>query len=250
MQCPSPSHSVVILPRYSDRSDTMPMIQVQSVSRRFQRGNQVVDALIDCSIDIEQGACVVVRGPSGSGKTTLLMAMGGLQRPTSGSVIVDGCSIWDGSETSRAACRSKSVGFVFQDPHLLPWLNARDNIAIAAQGPASMKDIDQCLEDLGLADRAGHLPGELSTGERRRIALARALVNTPAVLLADEPMSHLDRESASSVLEILSSWCMVGGTVVMVSHVEQLPPCEHRFVDLVEGRLHEQGMVEGKADAT
>jgi len=228
----------------------MPMIQIQSVSRRFQRGNQVVDALIDCSMEVEQGECVVVRGPSGSGKTTLLMAVGGLLRPTSGSVIVEGRPIWEGSEASRAAYRSNTVGFVFQDPHLLPWLNARDNIAIAVQGRASMEEIDQCLEGLGLGDRAGHLPGELSTGERRRVALARAVVNKPAVLLADEPMSHLDQESAASVLQILSSWCIEGGTVVMVNHGEQLPPCKHRFVDLLGGRLHDQEMVEGRAEAT
>ena len=183
-------------------------------------------------------------------KTTLLMAVGGLLRPTSGSVIVEGRPIWEGSEASRAAYRSNTVGFVFQDPHLLPWLNARDNIAIAVQGRASMGEIDQCLEGLGLGDRAEHLPGELSTGERRRVALARAVVNKPAVLLADEPTSHLDQESAASVLQILSSWCNEGGTVVMVNHGEQSPPCRHRFVDLLEGRLHEQEMVEGKAEAT
>ena len=219
----------------------MPLLQVQSVSRRFHRGNTVVDALVDCTLDVEQGECVVVQGPSGSGKTTLLMAMGGLQGPTAGSVLFEGRSIWDGSEAARAAYRSTSVGFVFQDPHLLPWLNARDNIAMAAHGQASMEEIDERLDRLGLGDRGGHLPGELSTGERRRVALARALVNKPALLLADEPLSHLDPDSAGSVLDILSSWCSEGGTVVMVNHGEHEPSCTHRFVELVEGRLQEEG---------
>ena len=219
----------------------MPLLQVQSVSRRFHRGNRVVDALVDCTMDVEQGECVVVQGPSGSGKTTLLMAMGGLQGPTAGSVLFEGRPIWDGSEAARAAYRSTSVGFVFQDPHLLPWLNARDNIAMAAHGQASMEEIDERLDRLGLADRGCHLPGELSTGERRRVALARALVNKPALLLADEPLSHLDPDSAASVLDILSSWCSEGGTVVMVNHGEHVPSCTHRFVELVEGRLQEEG---------
>ena len=123
----------------------MPLLQVQSVSRTFHRGNQVVDALVDCTMDVEQGECVVGQGPSGSGKTTLLMAMGGLQRPTAGSILFDGRAIWDGSEADRAAYRLTPVGFVFQDPHLLPWLNARDNIAMAAHGQASMEEIELYL---------------------------------------------------------------------------------------------------------
>ncbi len=182
-------------------------------------------ALDGLDLSIEAGDFVVLRGPSGCGKTTLLLTLGGLRRPTSGSVHFEGEDLFLLPAARRCALRRGPIGFVFQEMHLLPYLDACANVALAvpgvsrAQARTRARDV---LEDLGLGDRLTHRPSEMSAGERQRVAVARALVREPQVILADEATGSLDPESALLVLDLLADFHGGGGTVVLVTHAGEL----------------------------
>jgi ABC-type lipoprotein export system ATPase subunit len=201
-----------------------------------------VRALDGISFSVRAGDYVAVVGESGSGKTTLMHVIGGLDRPTTGDVIIDGRSLARTSRRELAAIRARSIGFVFQGFNLLPNLDARENVALAARyagrGPgAALARAEASLRDVGLGDRMHHRPSALSGGQQQRVAIARALVNDPALLLADEPTGELDSRTAETVLELLTALNTRGQTVIVVTHSEAVWRRAQRVIRLADGRI-------------
>ncbi|MFC8869122.1 ABC transporter ATP-binding protein [Streptomyces sp. NPDC057148] len=215
-------------------------IQLRSVSRRYGSGDSAVTALDEVSLAFPRGTFTAVMGPSGSGKSTLLQCAAGLDRPTSGSVVVGGTELTVLSERRLTLLRRERIGFVFQAFNLLPSLTAAQNVALplrlAGRRPSRSR-VRQALDRVGLADRARHRPTELSGGQQQRVALARALITRPEVLFADEPTGALDSRTGRQVLGLLRGMVdREGQTVVMVTHDPVAASYADRVVFLVDGR--------------
>jgi putative ABC transport system ATP-binding protein len=219
------------------------MIRLENVSKIYQAAGGEVRALDDVSLQIDAGEFVAVRGPSGCGKSTLLTLVGGLGRPTSGRIIVAGEDLAEMTAAQQAEFRAKSIGFVFQMFHLLPYLNVLDNVVVGAAGEdraASDSEARELLDRFGLNDRLRHLPPQLSAGERQRVAMARAMLNRPQLILADEPTGNLDPESAAIVLDLLTDFQQQGGTILLVTHEEQAAARAGRTILLRQGQLESE----------
>ena len=218
------------------------LLEIQNVSKIYRTGNQQVLALDDASLSLDIGEFTAVAGPSGCGKTTLLLIAGGLLAPENGRVTIDGQDPYALSADERSAFRAENIGFVFQQFHLIPYLSVLDNILTAAI-PTNLPDARDramtLIEQFGLVHRVKHLSGQLSTGEKQRTALARALLNQPKVLLADEPTGNLDRENAESVLTHLSEFSRgrQEGAVLLVTHDDYALSHAQRVVQIREGKL-------------
>jgi ABC-type lipoprotein export system ATPase subunit len=215
------------------------MIQLDHVTKSYATRNGPVRALDEVTLGVEPGEFVAVCGPSGCGKSTLLLVAGGMTSPTSGRVHVAGNSLADLSPSQRAAFRAESIGFVFQMFHLLPYLTVLDNVQAAAISPGEVARRRGCelLERFGLADRLAHRPAELSVGERQRVAMARALLNGPRVLLADEPTGNLDPDNSAVVTGHLREFQQSGGTVLLVTHDSRVAAAAQRVVRMTAGRV-------------
>lgn len=213
--------------------------EVHGVSKTYR--DHSVAALRDVSLQLDSGQFVAVCGPSGCGKSTLLLTLGGLLRPDTGRVVVNETDIYGLSPNERAAFRAKWIGFVFQQFHLVPYLNVLENVLAAELGMrGSHPTPDRAatlLEQFGLADRLQHRPGQLSTGERQRVAMARALLNEPCLLLADEPTGNLDEENANRVLDELSKFADRGGAVMLVTHDPRAASRAQQQINLLEGQI-------------
>ena len=207
----------------------------------YGAGTTAVRALDGVDVDLVRGELTAIMGPSGSGKSTLMHCLAGLDRPTSGTVVVDGQTVSSMSERKLTALRRTRVGFVFQAYNLVPTLTALENITLPldiARRRVDRAHLDLVVETLGLADRLGHKPSELSGGQQQRVACARALVARPAVVFADEPTGNLDSTSAAEVLGFLrSSVDDLGQSVVMVTHDPTSAGYAHRVLFLADGRL-------------
>lgn len=213
----------------------MAFVETQDLRRTFG----AVRALDGLTLAIEAGEWVAVTGPSGSGKTTLLNVLAGLDHPTGGAVRVDGRDLGDLSRSDLARYRQRTVGLVFQQFHLMPYLTAVENVMLA-QYLHSLTDRREALTALGrvgLEDRADHLPSQLSGGEQQRVAIARALINEPPLLLADEPTGNLDAANEELVLEILEDLHGLGHTVVLVTHSQTVASRADREIRLDYGRV-------------
>lgn len=219
------------------------MVHFETVSKVHPRRGGDVRALDDVSFRVEAGECVVIQGPSGGGKSTLLLGAGGMQRPTSGTIRVAGQSLYELPPAERARFRAKHLGFVFQMFHLIPYLDVRDNVLLAADASgldrnAATRRAEQLLGELGLAPRLRHRPADLSTGERQRAALARALLNQPKLLLADEPTGNLDPETAAHVHgELLRLIAEEGLGALVATHNLELAKGMSRIARLERGRI-------------
>jgi ABC-type lipoprotein export system ATPase subunit len=218
------------------------LLEIEDLTKTYQTGQGAVRAVDQMTLYVDNGQFVAVQGPSGCGKTTLLLVAGGLLAPDSGTVRIAGEYPYDLPPDRRAKFRARRVGFVFQQFHLVPYLSVLDNV-LAPSLAADPKAADlreraaALIAKFGLANRQHHVPGQLSTGERQRTALARALLNDPAVLLADEPTGNLDQENADIVLGHLAAFAEQGGAVLMVTHDNDAAARAHRIESIREGKL-------------
>jgi putative ABC transport system ATP-binding protein len=220
----------------------MALIEVRDLLKRYQSGNETVDALRGIDITVEQGEFVTIMGQSGSGKSTLLSILGGLNRPTGGAVKMAGVDLYDLPGEQLADFRSQKLGFVFQSFNLIPYLTARENVLLPlAISPMKGKEKEaaatQALERVGLAAKGNRLPNQLSGGEQERVAIARAIVNQPDILLADEPTGNLDSKNSVDMMELFRALNRAGQTVVMVTHNPENCDYSDRTIHLRDGRL-------------
>ena len=223
----------------------MSMLELRGVSKVYGDGAAQVRALYMVSLTVEAGMMVAVMGPSGSGKSTLLTIAGSLEEPTEGEVLVGGAPLAKMSRNARAQLRRRSIGYVFQDFNLLAGLTAAENVALPLEldGMPARKARTaglRALDELGLADRAGHFPDQLSGGERQRVSIARAVVGERRLLLADEPSGALDTANAEEVMRLLHAACKRGVAAVVVTHDAQLASWADRVVFLRDGRVTDQ----------
>ncbi len=219
-------------------------VRVLALAKHYGEGEALIRAVDDVDIEVPAGESVVVVGPSGCGKSTLLQLMGGLDRPTSGEVWVEGRRVDGASERMRARLRRDHVGFVFQDFHLMDELTAVENVelpALLAGTPSrqARRGAIALLEDVGMADRERHRPAELSGGQKQRVAIARALVNRPTVLLADEPTGNLDSAATTGILRLFDRLRAGGQTLIVVTHDQRTAATADRMVSMRDGALVE-----------
>ncbi|MFM8785577.1 MAG: ABC transporter ATP-binding protein [Phycisphaerales bacterium] len=221
----------------------MAAIECRGLRKDYRRGEQVIHTLMGVDLSIEAGGFVALMGPSGSGKTTLLNLLAGIDRPTVGSIEVDGTDIARLGRAELARWRSGHVGYVFQLYNLVPVLTAYENVELplllhALDRAERHRRVSEALELVGLADRHAHLPRQLSGGQEQRVAIARAIVTRPRLLLADEPTGDLDRESAGQVMDLLSRLNReLGQTLVMVTHDPATASRAARTVRLDKGQI-------------
>lgn len=218
------------------------MITLQKLMKIYPMGDSTVHALDGVSLFIGQGEFVAITGPSGSGKSTLMNILGCLDRPTSGSYQLDGAEVAMLDDDQLALTRNKKIGFVFQNFNLLPRISALHNIALPLvyAGVAEQERLSRSLAVLtkvGLAERSDHRPNELSGGQRQRIAIARALVNDPAILIADEPTGNLDTKSSLEIMDIFCDLHKQGRTIIMVTHEPDIAAYAERVVHVRDGRI-------------
>ena len=217
------------------------MIRFEHVSKIHRNRRGTVQALDDVDLAVAPGEFVAIRGPSGCGKTTLLLGAGGMQRPSSGRITVNGQDLYALGPAERARFRAAHLGFVFQMFHLVPYLNVLENVLLAATAAAArantLERARRLLDRLGLAARLHHRPADLSTGERQRTAIARALLNQPRLLLADEPTGNLDPANAAEVFQHLADFHRAGGTLLVVTHGDAGVPLVDRVVEMRSGRI-------------
>ena len=218
-----------------------PVLRVEALTKTFPSGGKTLTVIDDVSFAVEEGETCAIVGPSGSGKTTLLGLCAGLDQPTSGTVELCGVDLNPLDEDERAEVRNRNVGFVFQTFRLLPTLTALENVMV----PAELRgDVDprtraaELLDEVGLGDRLDHYPSQLSGGERQRVAMARAFINRPRVLFADEPTGNLDAETAGRIEELLFDLNETAGTtLVLVTHDEELAAQTERVLHLRGGQV-------------
>ncbi|HVC79017.1 MAG TPA: ABC transporter ATP-binding protein [Chloroflexota bacterium] len=225
-----------------------PAIIIDRVTKDIPLGQRVVHALRGVSLTIASGEVVAIVGPSGSGKTTLLGLLGGLDSPTSGRIILNGIDITHLSEGRMAGIRNRQIGFVFQSFNLIPTLTALENVALPIQfgrGPNAMRRATDLLCAIGLEDRLGHKPSQLSGGEQQRVAIARALANDPAIILADEPTGNLDSANGARIMhQLLDLRTTLGKTVILVTHDPAIATQADRTVQLRDGLVVDEGLSE------
>lgn len=218
------------------------MIVLEDVCKHYRTGGVTVRALDNVSLGVRAGEFVVLRGPSGSGKTTLLLIASGMLRPSSGRVEIMERELYTLGQRDRTLFRAAHIGFVFQMYYLIPYLDITENVMLAAHGDgheaASVRArAGSLLEELGLRDRLRHRPGELSAGEKQRVAVARALLNQPELILADEPTGNLDVDNTEQINAQLARYSASGGTVLMVTHGSSADACADRVIQLSQGRI-------------
>lgn len=213
----------------------MPLVRVTNLKKSFGE----VRALDGISFEIESGEWIAIMGPSGSGKTTLVNILGGLDTPTGGQVIVDGVNLGTLDELGLTRFRAQKIGFVFQQFHLVPYLTALENVMLAQYFHSTTDEAEaaEALRRMGLDDRLNHLPSQLSGGEQQRVAVARALINHPKLILADEPTGNLDERNEQTVVHLLRELHAEGHTILLVTHDPTLGSLADRRIELAHGRL-------------
>lgn len=220
-----------------------PIISIQSVAKRYKVGSQTIEALKDVSLDIYKGELIAITGSSGSGKSTLLQIIGCLDKTSSGKVVVESRDTTSMNDNDLSDLRSNTFGFVFQSFYLQPFLRLKDNLAVPAMfTDANRKEIDskvgKLLDQVGLSERARHYPKELSGGQMQRAAIARALINNPRIILADEPTGNLDSGNSESIIDLFRDIReTLGTTVVVVTHDQKIAKQADRIIELKDGEI-------------
>lgn len=218
------------------------IIGLKDIKKIYKMGGEELAALNGINIDIHEGEFAALMGPSGSGKSTLMNILGCLDRPTTGSYMLDGEEVAHLSDNQLARVRNKKIGFVFQNFNLLPRLTSLENVALPLvyAGVGKRERLERamsCLEAVGLADRAKHLSNELSGGQRQRVAIARALVNEPQIIMADEPTGNLDTKSTKDVMNIFEAMHEEGRTIILVTHEAEIAACAYRQLLVRDGQI-------------
>ena len=226
------------------------IVTLENITREHRVGDTVVRSLDNVSLDVQAGQFVVVLGPSGSGKTSMLNLIGGMDQPTSGRITVAGMDITHLDEGGLTKFRRTQVGFVFQFFNLVPTLTARENVEMVAELTGHRDGVDDALAAVGLGERAGHFPGQLSGGEQQRVSIARALVKDPPLLLCDEPTGELDDATGKAVLSAMRRINRESGkTMLLVTHNSSIARMADRVVRLRSGEVVEDRMVESPLSA-
>jgi putative ABC transport system ATP-binding protein len=223
----------------------MALVELRKVSKIYRLGGEEIRALDDVSLDIELGEFISVIGPSGSGKSTLMHILGCLDSPTSGTIMLDGVMIQDASPRQLAAIRNQKIGFVFQFFNLLPKLNVLQNVELPMvyAGAGSRERRERAVEALklvGMENRARHRPSQLSGGQQQRAAIARALVNRPKIVFADEPTGNLDSHTGEAILDLFRKLSAEGRTIALVTHDPEIAAVTPRQIEIRDGRIAEQ----------
>ncbi len=218
------------------------VIHLSDIVKNYKVGTQVVRALRSVSLSINEGEYVAIMGASGSGKSTLMNVLGCLDTPTSGHYNLNGKDVSRLSDDELAEIRNSEIGFIFQTFNLLPRNNALENVMLplvyaGIKKQARQERAEKILADVGLSDRVEHKPNELSGGQRQRVAVARALVNNPAILLADEPTGNLDSKTSEEIMHLFSEIHKQGNTLIVVTHEEDIARHAHRIIRLKDGQV-------------
>ncbi len=231
------------------------LIRAENLSKDYRAGDSLVPVLRGVSLAVETGELACIIGPSGSGKSTLLSILGGLNPPTAGRLVVDGIDVYGLKTEQRADFRNEYVGFVFQEFQLLPYLDARQNVMLplAISGLPAREQAgraEEALSRVGLAGKGRRLPGQLSGGEQERVAIARAVVNQPPILLADEPTGALDSRTGREIMELFAALNVSGQSIVMVTHNLDYLCYATKVFDMRDGRLGAASARRPEADST
>jgi putative ABC transport system ATP-binding protein len=222
----------------------MPLVQTTGISKHYPSGKTIVRAVSNVSLSIERGEFIAIRGRSGSGKSTLMNLLGLLERPDCGEYALDGREVVKLNEDFRASIRSQDIGFVFQIPALLPRASALENVELplvytGTRRRDRRRRAERALDRVGLADRSHHWPNQLSGGEQQRVVIARAMVNDPALILADEPTGALDSRTSDEILSLFEDLHRDGRTIVVVTHAAEVADRAQRRITLHDGRIIE-----------
>ena len=220
------------------------MLTLRQVTKIYDAGDSQVTAVKNVDLEVNKADFVLIAGRSGSGKTTLLSLMGGLARPTSGSIVFEGTDIWTLDDVTLSEMRNRKIGFIFQFPSLIPTLNVGDNLRLAASFNEVNYDVasqtKNLLELVGMSDKARAYPSQLSGGQLKRVAIARALMNSPNLILADEPTGDLDEETEKDIMTILRKMNEDQTAIVLVSHNPDIVTSATRRFSMADGTLTEQ----------
>lgn len=227
----------------------MNILSTHNLTKTYGTGDNVVHALTDVSLDIEEGKFVSIIGSSGSGKSTLLNLLGGLDRPTSGDVILDGKAIFEMDDEALTIFRRRKIGFVFQNYNLVPILNVYENIVLPIELDGTKIDtayVDKIMDVLGLSEKKFSMPNQLSGGQQQRVAIARALAAKPSIILADEPTGNLDSKTSMDVIALLKlTGKEFAQTIVMITHNEEIAIMADQMIRIEDGRIFSAGVPDG-----
>ena len=227
------------------KEKNMEILRAEHLKKVYGKGDAEVIALDDVSFSVNKGEFVAIIGASGSGKSTLMHLLGGVDRPTSGKVFVEGKDIYKLGDDALAIFRRRQVGIIYQFYNLIPILNVEENISLPLELDGRSVDeaeIDEMLALLGLTDRRKHLPNELSGGQQQRTAIGRALIARPSIILADEPTGNLDTKAVNEIVELLKKTNKkYAQTIIMITHNLELARCADRIIRMEDGRIAEQG---------
>lgn len=219
----------------------MEILKVESLCKIYGKGNNQVQALNDVSFSVEKGEFVAIVGQSGSGKSTLLHLIGGVDKPTSGNIFVDGQDVYKKNKEQLAIFRRRQIGLIYQFYNLIPILNVVENMTLPLRldgQKVNDERVNELLEVLGLADRKKHLPSQLSGGQQQRVSIGRALINAPALVLADEPTGNLDSKNSQEIMELLKySNKKYGQTLIVITHDENIALQADRIIRIADGQI-------------
>ncbi len=223
----------------------MPLVELRNVSKVYHLGGEEIRALDDVTLDIETAEFISIIGPSGSGKSTLMHILGCLDSPSQGTILLDGVMIHNASSRELAAIRNRKIGFVFQFFNLLPKLNVLQNVELpmiysGVGGKVRHERAMHALEQVGMANRAKHRPSQLSGGQQQRTAIARALVNNPRIIFADEPTGNLDSHTGEAILQLFRNLSQEGRTIILVTHDPEIAAVTPRRIEIRDGKVAEK----------
>jgi putative ABC transport system ATP-binding protein len=219
----------------------MNILQIENLSKIYGKGETAVKALDDVSFSVRKGEFVAIIGPSGSGKSTLLHLLGGVDRPTSGKVLIDQTDIYQLDETQLAVFRRRQIGLIYQFYNLIPILTVEENITLPMlldQHNVDQKQLTDLVSTLGLHERLNHLPNQLSGGQQQRVSIGRALISNPAIILADEPTGNLDSKNSTEIIELLKMFNKTyNQTLIIITHDERIALQADRVIEIADGRI-------------